>query len=118
MAVATDKKDVGVQHTIYFQGVLRMLLGAPPIYTASNWGNVSWDGWIWNYDKSGKSPIFLNKKTSNMSTSIIKLGIMDGKYESGFLTKGLPTLYNLRKDPNNRGYLLNFIGRDLIYLIN
>tara|TARA_R110002020_G_scaffold475894_1_gene713877 strand:+ start:52245 stop:54218 length:1974 start_codon:yes stop_codon:yes gene_type:complete len=106
--VAIEKKDVGVQHTIYFQGILRMLLGAPPIYTASNWGNVSWDGWIWNYDKSGKSPIFLNEKTSNMSTSIIKLGIMDERYEKGFLTPGLPTIYNLRRIPDNRGSSFKF----------
>ena len=106
--VAIEKKDVGVQHTIYFQGILRMLLGAPPIYTASNWGNVSWDGWIWDYDKSGKSPIFLNEKTSNMSTSIIKLGIMDEKYEGGFLTPGLPTIYNLRRIPDNRGSSFKF----------
>ena len=85
-----------------------MLLGAPPIYTASNWGNVSWDGWIWNYDKSGKSPIFLNEKTSNMSTSIIKLGIMDERYEKGFLTPGLPTIYNLRRIPDNRGSSFKF----------
>ena len=108
LAVARDKKDVGVLHTIYFQGVLRMLLGAPPIYTASNWGNVSWDGWIWNYDKSVKPPLFLDEKTSNMSTSIIKLGIIDGKYEDGFLTEGLPTIYNLRKDPTNRGSSFKF----------
>jgi len=108
LEVAIEEKNVNIQHTIYFQGVLRMLLGAPPIYTASNWGNVAWDGWIWDYDKSKKPPVFLNEKTHNMSTSIIKLGIMDGKYERGFLTNGLPTIYNLRRVPSNRGSSFKF----------
>jgi len=43
-----------------------------------------------------------------MSTSIIKLGIMDGKYERGFLTNGLPTIYNLRRVPSNRGSSFKF----------
>ena len=106
LRVAQAEKDIGVQHTIYFQGVLRMLLGAPPVYTASNWGNVSWDGWIWNYDKETEKD--LKEKTGSMSTTIIKLGIMDGKYEGGFLNADLPTIYSLRANPDNRGSSFKF----------
>ncbi len=106
LRVAQAEKDIGVQHTIYFQGVLRMLLGAPPVYTASNWGNVSWDGWIWNYDKESEKD--LKEKTGSMSTSIIKLGIMDGKYEGGFLNGDLPTIYSLRVNPDHRGSSFKF----------
>ena len=116
-------KAGGILHTIYFQGVLRMLLGYPPVYTASNWGNVSWDGWIWDYEKpkSKRHPttgekiqipaFFKNEKTPNMSTSIMKLGILDKDrvlYDDGFLTATLPTIYNLRNNPKNRGSSFRF----------
>ena len=102
LEVAKRNKDNDVLQTIYFQGILRMLMGAPPVYTASNWGNVSWDGQIWDYNTGPTPAVFLNRKTKSMSTSKIKAGIEDGKYDNGFKTEGLPTIWNIRKQKDQR----------------
>lgn len=108
LEVARENKDNDILQTIYFQGILRMLLGAPAVYTASNWGNVSWDGHIWDYNTKKTPPVFLNRKTTSMSTSKIKGGIEDGKYDNGFKTEGLPTIWNIRKHSRNRGSSFKF----------
>ena len=46
-----------------------------------------------------------------MSTSVMKLGILDKDrvlYDDGFLTATLPTIYNLRNNPKNRGSSFRF----------
>ena len=89
--VAERTKDEGVLRTIRMQGILRILIDAPPIASTQNWGNVSWDGGY------------------TLSTSKLRKMIMEGKLgDKGFLHPDLPTIYALRNNSSNWGASFKF----------
>lgn len=91
-------KNLGL---IQLQEILRLLFKAPPINTLMNWGNVSWDGDIWDYDTTGEEPEFKDSKTNSISTSKVRAGILDNKYPGGFSNPTLPTVYSIRSNDSN-----------------
>jgi|MDTB01.1.fsa_nt_gb hypothetical protein len=91
-------KNLGL---IQLQEILRLLFKAPPINTLMNWGNVSWDGQIWDYDTTGEEPEFKNEMTNSISTSKVRAGILENKYPGGFSNPTLPTVYSIRSNDSN-----------------
>lgn len=79
-----------ILYTLRFQAILRVLIGAPPVASTGNWGQVA--------VKNSRYPT---------STSKIKKLIIDGEVDS-FLDGQLPTIYSLRSDSNNWGPAFRF----------